>query len=683
MTKMKNMMLSMVILGAVLTVVSHDSLVMAQAASTWSFVTIPDLPTGASLARLWTDRPGNLYVWANRLTPAGIPGETFLYRWNGKAWEQVLHLPGRCGFSLFGTGPSGIFASAGSYDIDWHPEMYHYDGTTWTQQQLPVNNGTIPYIKGKHGDIYALTQNNVLHYDGTDWTISFSGSGEAFGLVYIAPNEVYTLRCWGHNLWDGNTWTYYPAGFSFCDLWAGAWGMRDNQGKLHLYTAGCNNFSNGVRVWRFTETYPGSKVGSWGSVFSDGDGQGIGKADGIWGSGPNDIYVSGDLYGTGRVYHFDGTEWKRITDFGDIPPAGPVGGSGADDVWVILADGRLLHYGHLRIILPNGGENWIAGKMQNIQWEISDTNAIPNVHIEYSTNNGQGWNDVNTVPNTGSYNWLVPQVTSNQCLVRISNAADANVFDVSDNTFIIYQCRLNSKADLNGDCKVDFTDLAIFANDWLKCGNPFDPVCTIGDGLVAYWNFNEISGDTVNDSSGNNYNGTIYGAVRTNGVTGNGLLLEGSDYAEFANTNDLHLQSGLTLSAWIKYTDAGDSACALIIGKHQAYYANGYMIGLLAGKIHFYVGGLNGTNLDSTLPYNDGLWHHVAGTHDGIIGRLYVDGNWLGEVNQPYLTTNSTPIRMGLAGGADWTYSPIEIDEVRIYNRALSESEIKYLHDNP
>jgi hypothetical protein len=127
------------------------------------------------------------------------------------------------------------------------------------------------------------------------------------------------------------------------------------------------------------------------------------------------------------------------------------------------------------VLAPNGGENWIAGTTKAISWETSDTNAIPNVHIEYSTNNGQGWNDVNTVPNTGSYNWLVPQVTSNQCLVRISDAADANIFDVSDNTFTIFVCRLNSKADLNGDCKVDMTDLALFANDWMRNGNPFDP----------------------------------------------------------------------------------------------------------------------------------------------------------------------------------------------------------------
>jgi formylglycine-generating enzyme required for sulfatase activity/DNA-binding beta-propeller fold protein YncE len=128
----------------------------------------------------------------------------------------------------------------------------------------------------------------------------------------------------------------------------------------------------------------------------------------------------------------------------------------------------------LEVKSPNGGEDWVAGTTKIIEWQSNDP-CISQVKIELSINNGIGWNDVNTVTNNGSYNWLVPQVNSNQCLVRISSATDSNVFDISDNTFVIYQCKLNSKADLDGNCKVDAVDLALFANDWLKNGNPFDP----------------------------------------------------------------------------------------------------------------------------------------------------------------------------------------------------------------
>ena len=151
---------------------------------------------------------------------------------------------------------------------------------------------------------------------------------------------------------------------------------------------------------------------------------------------------------------------------------------------------------------PNGGENWMAGTTKTISWETWDANIIPNVHIEYSSNNGAVWNDVNTVLNTGSYQWLVPDVTSNQCLVRIRDASDANIFDVSDDVFTIFVCQLDSKADMDGDCKVDMTDLALFCNDWLRNGNPF--ACT-----YKVENLIQITDGPIAESSGVfNANGT-------------------------------------------------------------------------------------------------------------------------------------------------------------------------------
>jgi hypothetical protein len=150
------------------------------------------------------------------------------------------------------------------------------------------------------------------------------------------------------------------------------------------------------------------------------------------------------------------------------------------------------------LLLPNGGESWIAGTQQTIQWQNPNP-GIANVKIEYSTNNGADWNDVNSsTPNDESYDWLVPQVTSNQCLVRISDANDANSFDTSDNTFTIFECRLNSKADLDGNCKVDLTDFALFANDWLRNGNPFDEGYT--EPLPIIWVY-------VNDPGVSGYEG--------------------------------------------------------------------------------------------------------------------------------------------------------------------------------
>ena len=127
----------------------------------------------------------------------------------------------------------------------------------------------------------------------------------------------------------------------------------------------------------------------------------------------------------------------------------------------------------ITIVAPNGGEELISGQTEIISWDtVGDINDIK---IEFSDSNGQTWTDVNSsIPNNGSYDWLIPQVTSQNCLVRVSDVNNADVNDTSDNVFSVYVCQLSSPANLDNDCDVDFIDFSIFAQDWLRNGNPFD-----------------------------------------------------------------------------------------------------------------------------------------------------------------------------------------------------------------
>lgn len=129
--------------------------------------------------------------------------------------------------------------------------------------------------------------------------------------------------------------------------------------------------------------------------------------------------------------------------------------------------------GELTLLAPNGGENLVAGSTYDVTW---DTNGIvENVFIEYSDNNGQSWIAIDTVANTGSYPWLVPDVNSNQCLVQVSDAGYPPEGDISNDAFRIYVCTLVH--DYNHDCFVDFLDFSHFATEWLRCGDPNDPNC--------------------------------------------------------------------------------------------------------------------------------------------------------------------------------------------------------------
>ena len=89
----------------------------------------------------------------------------------------------------------------------------------------------------------------------------------------------------------------------------------------------------------------------------------------------------------------------------------------------------------ITVTSPNGGQNWLAGSSRAITW--TSVNASGTVHIEYSTNNGTEWTDIETsATNNGSYAWTIPNTLSVTCLVRISDT-DGSPADASDAVFSI------------------------------------------------------------------------------------------------------------------------------------------------------------------------------------------------------------------------------------------------------
>ncbi|MEI7981589.1 MAG: T9SS type A sorting domain-containing protein, partial [Bacteroidota bacterium] len=90
----------------------------------------------------------------------------------------------------------------------------------------------------------------------------------------------------------------------------------------------------------------------------------------------------------------------------------------------------------IQVISPNGGETFFSGSVHTVAWSSP---AIPNVKIEYSTNNGSSWNTIiASVPGTpGSYSWTVPNTPSSNCWIKISDAADLTKFDMSNSSFTV------------------------------------------------------------------------------------------------------------------------------------------------------------------------------------------------------------------------------------------------------
>ncbi|MFA3781564.1 hypothetical protein ABRY23_00700 [Melioribacteraceae bacterium 4301-Me] len=90
----------------------------------------------------------------------------------------------------------------------------------------------------------------------------------------------------------------------------------------------------------------------------------------------------------------------------------------------------------IKVISPNGGEQWISGINRTIQWSSEN---IENVKISYTINNGYSWNVITaSTPSVGFYEWKnIPNQNSKNCKIKIEDALDGEPFDVSDNTFTI------------------------------------------------------------------------------------------------------------------------------------------------------------------------------------------------------------------------------------------------------
>src|SRR5271155_621990 len=199
-------------------------------------------------------------------------------------------------------------------------------------------------------------------------------------------------------------------------------------------------------------------------------------------------------------------------------------------------------------------------------------------------------------------------------------------------------------------------------------------------GLVASYSFNEGSGTTVGDSSGNGNNGTISGATWTTaGKYGNALSFNGTSSRVIVNdSSSLHLSSGMTLEAWV-YPSSVPSGWQDIIYKQTDIYF--LEAGSGVSKHPPAIGATFSSNGDQFMAGTSSLpaktWTYVAATYDGATLQLYVNGALVASRSLPdSLTTSTNPLQIG-GDAAFGQYFKGTVDEVRIYNLALSQAEIQ------
>jgi sulfur relay (sulfurtransferase) complex TusBCD TusD component (DsrE family) len=196
-------------------------------------------------------------------------------------------------------------------------------------------------------------------------------------------------------------------------------------------------------------------------------------------------------------------------------------------------------------------------------------------------------------------------------------------------------------------------------------------------GLVAAYGFDEGAGATVSDASGSGNTGSINAATWiTTGRFGNALAFNGSSSAVVVNDSaSLDLTTGMTLEAWVYPT--GLANWHDIIYKGDDLYYLEASTPLTAGpSVGF---GDSGAlpMLSAPTALSVGTWSHVAATYNGATLRLFVNGVLVASRAQTgSIAISGLPLTIG-ADTIHGSYYYGVIDEVRIYNRALTTAEIQ------
>jgi len=222
-------------------------------------------------------------------------------------------------------------------------------------------------------------------------------------------------------------------------------------------------------------------------------------------------------------------------------------------------------------------------------------------------------------------------------------------------------------------------------------------VSNVSAGLVAHWAFDEGSGTTAVDSSGNGHNGTLLGdPAWVAGMIGSGALsFDGSDgLVDVGHDESLSITDELTITVWVKVSDL--STFYFLVCKQPSGTAGDNYPGNYEFRIQSNTGilefghqeaeGEQYTFYTSETPITAEQWYHVAVVvMKGELVEFYIDGISAGSAEQltNFGVLNDEPVRIG--GRKDgYSFFNGILDDVRLYDRTLSAAQIQKLYNgNP
>ena len=283
----------------------------------------------------------------------------------------------------------------------------------------------------------------------------------------------------------------------------------------------------------------------------------------------------------------------------------------------------------------------------------------------------------------GRSDWYLP--ARDELLVLYTNRAAIGNFNLTANYWS------SSENSSNNAREVDFvsgatTNLNKNTNILnIRCVRTKNTDLTevVPSGLVGHWRLDETSGTTAFDSSGNNNNGavsdTTFAASSTSGMVGKAFnSLDDNDRITVPDSATLNPNTAITVSAWVRSRKESRQRLVMKWGGTD----NGYMLWIensSGPRFEINTAAGNRIAFGGTTIANDDVWHHLVGVYDGSTVSIYLDGVLDGSAGHSGLLVDDDA-DLYLSGGSGGTYIG-GMDDVRIYNRALTEPEILALYE--
>lgn len=329
------------------------------------------------------------------------------------------------------------------------------------------------------------------------------------------------------------------------------------------------------------------------------------------------------------------------------------------------------------LVTANNSANQLAGVPFTLNSAVvNGTEAVATVEFY------QGVNRIGTVTNAPFRFTVSSPIAGTYTYVAKALKADGAVIAES----LPYAVTVKQNDDLSIDADGDGFSSAIEILLGTDPQNATSFPSSLYTGLVGWWRMDEGTGSALTNGIPLGAAGTVQGtAAWTGGTSGMGLTLDGtSNYVTFGDSATLLGAVDFTASLWVRI-QPGTTGGRLV--QQRGPNINGQYAADVnsQGKVSFYVYN-NGYqfNITTTQSVNDGKWHMLTFTREGVNGRIHIDDVLaVSGSGSSAVALASNPFVVGRDQRGQNSYCPGTVDELRLYSRALSADEIAALYAEP